>query len=572
MDARTQESLAAGQACLEAALYYLSLGWSVLPLCAPDHVGIRTVAPRHSKSCQSPGKVPWILWKEFQDRLPTEQEVKDWFAKYPISNLGMALGPVSGVIRIDVEGLAGEQLLRERSGGDLPPTLEFRSGRRDGTGRGVLYAIPPGAVLRTTIERAGVKSELRFQARGAQTVLPPSRHPDGDLYVWTPGHAPPERKIALAPDWLVAELRAEGGVSRPETKAKTREEWEEVFAGVSEGQRNTNLTSILGGLFRNLSDLSDGAVATLRMTAHALNGRFEEPLADPEVETIVSSVQRMEKARREREHDGALNQMIARQIDASCPPQPAPEPADGGSNGHGKCLEIFDPPWQLKIRRSEPIKNFLRAPLWSGRPQVRDRGGYIWLPTRDLCHWSRIVVAVAEQANWRIPDKLKDWPNILNRLYENAIYEEAPDETKRTLATLHFLWEELRQARQVRKEDDGVTTRYGSGDPEILDDGTTIVKLSWLTSQSQRQPDPFSSCEVVEAMEKAGMTMRVLGAKRKRSRWWILSNSGMDSLTDIVLPDDQDQPQSCAPCAPCAPVCAQDLEGAHHLSAELFDD
>ena len=53
--------------------------------------------------------------------------------------LGIALGPVSGAVRIDAEGEGANRQLLELSGGDLPPTPEFRSGRIDGTGRGILY-------------------------------------------------------------------------------------------------------------------------------------------------------------------------------------------------------------------------------------------------------------------------------------------------------------------------------------------------------------------------------------------------------------------------------------------------
>ena len=57
------QRLADGERCLESALYYLSLGWSVLALCPPDHAG---VGKMHSKACKSKGKVPIGLWKEFQ--------------------------------------------------------------------------------------------------------------------------------------------------------------------------------------------------------------------------------------------------------------------------------------------------------------------------------------------------------------------------------------------------------------------------------------------------------------------------------------------------------------------------
>ena len=128
-----------GERCLAAALDYVRRGWSALAICPPDHVGVGKV---HGGQCSSPGKAPWGLWKEFQDRLPTEQELTSKWRDNCTLNVGIALGPVSGLIRTDVDGLGGEARLQELSGGDLPITLEFTSGRHNG-GRGLLYKIPP---------------------------------------------------------------------------------------------------------------------------------------------------------------------------------------------------------------------------------------------------------------------------------------------------------------------------------------------------------------------------------------------------------------------------------------------
>ena len=153
-----------GAACLEHGLRYLNeFGWSALAVCPPDHVG---VGKTHGAHCESPGKAPWGAWKEFQERRPTVDELQRKWRDNLTLNVGLALGPVSGLIRVDVDGPAGEERLRQLSGGIVPRTPEFTSGRKNG-GRGLLYQIPPGADLRTTIQRPGQpKQELRFQAKG----------------------------------------------------------------------------------------------------------------------------------------------------------------------------------------------------------------------------------------------------------------------------------------------------------------------------------------------------------------------------------------------------------------------
>src|SRR5262249_3252550 len=147
---------------------------------------------------------PFHRWKEYQQQVATEREVCDWWRQRPHANVGVALGPVSGIVRVDVEGPGGERLLRQRSGDDLPRTWQMTTGR----GRGVFYRIPPGAVLGTTIEPIKEGEELRFQAAGSQSVLPPSLHRSGHRFAWCPGLSPFEfAEGSFMPAWLVHEMR-----------------------------------------------------------------------------------------------------------------------------------------------------------------------------------------------------------------------------------------------------------------------------------------------------------------------------------------------------------------------------
>jgi putative DNA primase/helicase len=278
-----RQRLTDGTACLDAAFAYLKLGWAPLALCPPDHVGVANVNKKHSRECDHPGKVPWFAWKGFQDRPPTEAEVRGWWRQLPNSNVGIALGPVSGLVRVDVEGEAGEVRLAELSNGNLPPTLEFASGREDGTGRGLLYRIPEGVPLRTSYESHGKKQELRFQAKGAQTVLPPSRHKDGNLYAWTPGHGPEEIEAAPMPAWLLHELAATRGQSR---QARALADG----GPIPQGARNTTLTSM--AVTMRLRGFSREAIEAALLIEN--EARCDPPLEGEQVRKIARSVARYE--------------------------------------------------------------------------------------------------------------------------------------------------------------------------------------------------------------------------------------------------------------------------------------
>ena len=63
------------------------------------------------------------------NRTADEEEINRLWRQNCQSNIGLALGPVSGLIRVDADGETGNRLLEEVSGGDLPDTLEFTSGQ-----------------------------------------------------------------------------------------------------------------------------------------------------------------------------------------------------------------------------------------------------------------------------------------------------------------------------------------------------------------------------------------------------------------------------------------------------------
>ena len=42
-------------------------------------------------------------YKEYQGRLPTEEEVKEWWTKWPDAMIGVITGPVSDLIALDFD-------------------------------------------------------------------------------------------------------------------------------------------------------------------------------------------------------------------------------------------------------------------------------------------------------------------------------------------------------------------------------------------------------------------------------------------------------------------------------------
>jgi hypothetical protein len=470
--------------------------------------------------------VPFGPWKEYQERVASVEEIKEKWLALPTGNVGLALGPVSGVVRIDAEGAQAVDLLNGLSKGDLPPTLEFKSGRVDGSGRGWLYGIPADAALKTTYEGYGAHQELRFQAKGAQTVLPPSRHRDGNLYEWLPGLGPGQVGLATMPEWLVAELSV--GASVRNGKNDKDKDWGDLFSGVEEGRRNATAASIVGKLLYNLRDLNDWK--TTWLAVQAWNEQNDPPMTDDELKAVFKSLLKKESERREKEDQGSLERLIERQINDSAE---TTVPESNGVAANGQVAPL--PDWHLIIANKQPTPEYLlRSPFWSRRAKVAGNGGYITLTLDQISDWTSLRKAAIAQAECSPPMKIKKWAALLQTLLDNPGRQEAPLEDKKPLVTAEFLWENLSSAKPVGMEEDGVTPRYGKGAPKRLGDGRIIVKSKWLVQQASFLADGPKRKEITEAMVHYGMKPQQFGTKASRSRWWTIEQNNLDLLGNDV--------------------------------------
>ncbi|PYU19276.1 MAG: hypothetical protein DMG32_24795, partial [Acidobacteria bacterium] len=140
------------QAVLDAALAYAARGWAVLPVRASS-------------------KVPLTAHGVY-DATIYETTIREWWAKCPSANVGIACGSKSaGLVVLDVD--EAEMLWQlEKTCGPLPVTRRVRTGR--GTHHYFLSRDP----IRTQNLAPGI--ELR--GKGSYVLAPPSLHPNGTRY------------------------------------------------------------------------------------------------------------------------------------------------------------------------------------------------------------------------------------------------------------------------------------------------------------------------------------------------------------------------------------------------------
>ncbi len=202
---------------LNEALHYRSLGLSVIP-----------IKPR--------SKTPVInSWREYQNRLPTEDEIRQWWTQNPNAGIAIITGKISGFVVLDLDAKHNRSSKELRDSGlSLPPTACARTG---GGGEHFLYKYPKD---RFKNHSGNIMGEgVDFKTDGGYIVVAPSVHGSGKAYEWT---IPPEDGIADAPEWLIEKLLDAENEKTNWRTAKTQD--------VSEGARNSAAASIAGGLLR----------------------------------------------------------------------------------------------------------------------------------------------------------------------------------------------------------------------------------------------------------------------------------------------------------------------------------
>ncbi|RXT14866.1 bifunctional DNA primase/polymerase [Ammoniphilus sp. CFH 90114] len=146
----------------QAALAYLNKGFSVIPLRQKD-------------------KNSLVSWREFQKRLPTEDEVIDWWTKWPDANIGIVTGEISGIVILDIDGDEAFDVLQQKYGISKDELLK-NPHVKTGKGYHIYFNHPKDGKLYKNFARQ--KEKLDFRGDGGYGVAPPSIHPDGPTYDW----------------------------------------------------------------------------------------------------------------------------------------------------------------------------------------------------------------------------------------------------------------------------------------------------------------------------------------------------------------------------------------------------
>ena len=235
---------------LPHALEYIRRGFPVIPVRVAD-------------------KKPLVSWKEFQRRLPTEEEVQGWFSDADPSStaIGIVTGKVSGLAVVDLDT---EEAVKFAKSAGFPTTPVVKTGK----GFHRYYAYRPD--LRNFQTRSDLPG-IDLRAEGGYVLAPPSVHPSGKQYRWVTGKSLDDLSLAEGP-WDVL-------FHDPETDKMQQKPLKDLYSGIAEGGRNSSLARLVGSWTRDGLTLEECLAS-----AGAVNAKYNPPLSQQEVERIVSSI------------------------------------------------------------------------------------------------------------------------------------------------------------------------------------------------------------------------------------------------------------------------------------------
>jgi hypothetical protein len=257
---------------LVAALDYAARGWPVFPVWWASKEGCAC----GKADCEHPGKHPIGKLAPNGRNSATMNPgiIKKWWGKYPQANIGIATGPESGLLVVDLDPRNGSEasLKRlEREHGALPV---FTPKVHTGGGGEHSYLAHPGHKVKSDSGIAGY-SGIDIKGDGGYVLAPPSTHISGKPYSW---RISPGQPLAPCPQWLL-KLLAEA----PNQVARRHGNDEPIL----KGQRNEKLTSLAGSMRRRGMGPEEIKAALL-----AVNSRCEPALPEAEVRRIAQSVGR----------------------------------------------------------------------------------------------------------------------------------------------------------------------------------------------------------------------------------------------------------------------------------------
>lgn len=254
-----------GQDAMELA----GMEWLVMPL----HTWTVDRCDCRKQDCTSPAKHPRTQ-HGLDDATTDLAQIAKWWQFWPAANIGVATGPDSGIVVVDIDprhgGTESWVNLREEHGYEHegPACLTGGGGLH-------LYFQHPGTKIRNS--SGEVAEGIDIKGDRGYVVAPPSVHAAGTSYSWIEGYAPWERALPPIPGWLLELMR-----KAPEAAGLGAAP---IADRIRQGQRRNVLLSLAGSMRHR--NMGEQAIFNALMAENA--EKCDPPLETQEVAKIAAA-------------------------------------------------------------------------------------------------------------------------------------------------------------------------------------------------------------------------------------------------------------------------------------------
>ncbi|MDX2439401.1 MAG: bifunctional DNA primase/polymerase [Desulfobacterales bacterium] len=302
----------------QAALDYIGKGLKVIPLWSPslirrkppgyfvDELNMRLENNKREEKPLSEDQVyenlfievckrPKIKWKQYQERIPTVQEVSEWFDKWPDANIAVVTGKESGVVVFDLDSERAVEYAENEGG--FPDTPKVKSGK------GYHYFMQcPDFEVRNDVD---TDLDMDIRSYGGYIVAPPSIHGSGRQYEWEEGFSIYEIDPAPCKPWMIDYLKAITTKSSAPAKEKTLKPSETSITaikpitddtyygilknGAQQGYRNHTATKLIGHLLGKSIPASEA----WEMVSTWNNAKNSPPIDHTELKQTFDSIHKL---------------------------------------------------------------------------------------------------------------------------------------------------------------------------------------------------------------------------------------------------------------------------------------
>ncbi|MFW6016577.1 MAG: bifunctional DNA primase/polymerase [bacterium] len=236
---------------------YLNLNFSIIPVNSIEKKGslIRS-------------------WKKYQNERASIEVITNWYEQFGANiGLGIVTGKISDIIVLDVDPRNGGQ--ESLKGKHIPKTITVRTG---GNGTHYYYRYPKNMKVKNMI---GFLPGLDLRGDGGLVYAPPSLHPSDNNYAFYDFLGPDDIDIAEIPKWLLEIITKKN----KEGKVNKNIDWDNLYEGVREGQRNITCTKLTGKLIN--AKVPYGIIIS---TLKDWNQKNTPPLSEKELLKTINSI------------------------------------------------------------------------------------------------------------------------------------------------------------------------------------------------------------------------------------------------------------------------------------------